>query len=224
MEITEFLSSLEAEYRSIGHPSIAASQSAYMRNQFIFFGIKSSDRRQVEKPFLVKAFLPPIEELEMYIKALWEKPERDFQLFALDFSVKYMKRFRENDIGILEFMVVNKSWWDTVDAIAYKLMGSYFKLYPQRREKYVKKWLSSDNIWLQRSALLFQLKYKEKMDTRLLTIGIESLLGSKEFFINKAIGWVLREYSRTNPDWVIEFVEHHSLANLSKKEALRLIK
>ena len=219
-----YLDALTSEYQSIANPKTAATQSAYMRNQFQFFGIKAPDRRQVEKPFLVKSYLPPIDELEDYIKALWEKPERDFQLFALDFCAKYMKRFRENEIELLEYMVVNKSWWDTVDAIAYKLMGSYFKLYPQHKKKYVKKWLASDNMWLQRSALLFQLKYKEAIDTNLLQLGIESLLGSKEFFINKAIGWVLREYSRTNPVWVINFVDSHELRNLSKREALRLIK
>ncbi len=219
-----YLDALAAEYQSIADPKIAASQSAYMRHQFYFFGIKAPDRRQLEKPFLIKSYLPPIEELDKYVKALWAKKERDFQLFALDFCTKYMKRFREKDIRLLEYMVEHKSWWDTVDAIAYKLMGNYFKLYPQHQEKYAKKWLATDNMWLQRSALLFQLKYKENLDTGLLTFGIESLLGSKEFFINKAIGWVLREYSRTNPNWVMEFVDNHELSNLSKREALRLIK
>ena len=103
-------------------------------------------------------------------------------------------------------------------------MGEYFKTFPNQKEKYVTKWLKSDNMWLQRSALLFQLKYKNKIDTVLLSSAINSLLNSKEFFINKAIGWVLREYSRTNPNWVIEFVNNTELSNLSKKEALRLLK
>jgi len=87
----------------------------------------------------------------------------------------------------------------------------------------VKKWLLSNNIWLQRSALLFQLKYKENIDTVLLSATINSLLGSKEFFINKAIGWILREYSKTNAIWVMEFANKTALSSLSKKEALRLI-
>ena len=87
----------------------------------------------------------------------------------------------------------------------------------------MKKWLESGNIWLQRSALLFQLKYKEDIDTQILSSIINYLLGSKEFFINKAIGWILREYSRTNPSWVVGFVERTALNPLSKKEALRLL-
>ena len=102
-------------------------------------------------------------------------------------------------------------------------MGAYFKKYPEQREVSVKKWLNSNNIWLQRAALLFQLKYKENLDTVLLSSVINSLLGSKEFFINKAIGWILREYSKINPQWVMEFAGKTALSNLSQKEALRLI-
>jgi 3-methyladenine DNA glycosylase AlkD len=90
-------------------------------------------------------------------------------------------------------------------------MGTYFKKLPEEREKYSKKWIGSNNIWLQRSALLFQLKYKQEIDTYLLARTINSLLGSKEFFINKAIGWVLREYSRANPIWVRTFVNKTKL-------------
>ena len=100
----------------------------------------------------------------------------------------------------------------------------YFKLYPEQRQIYVKNWLASGNFWLQRSAILFQLKYKDQVDTEMLSHVITSLLGSKEFFINKAIGWMLREYSKTNPSWVVNFAERHKLEKLSQKEALKLIK
>ena len=101
---------------------------------------------------------------------------------------------------------------------------SILKFYPDQIDKYVNKWIQSKNIWLQRSAILFQLNYKDNLDTILLSNIINSLLDSKEFFINKAIGWVLRNYSRTNPQWVIDFSNKTNLSNLSKKEALRLIK
>jgi 3-methyladenine DNA glycosylase AlkD len=87
----------------------------------------------------------------------------------------------------------------------------------------VDQWIASDNMWLQRCPILFQLKYKEHLDTELLSHVIESLIPSEEFFINKAIGWVLRQYSRTNPQWVTAFVASHELSALSQKEALRLM-
>ena len=108
--------------------------------------------------------------------------------------------------------------------IAVNLLGSYFKKYPEQIEIYVEKWLKSNNIWLQRSAVLFQLKYKQQLDTELLSYVINNLLGSKEFFINKAIGWILREYGKTNPKWVLEFIDKTTLSNLSRREAVRLLK
>jgi len=120
-------------------------------------------------------------------------------------------------------MVLHKSWWDTVDFIASHLMGSYFKTYPEYRQTFVDKWLDSGNIWLQRCALLFQLKYREQFDTELLVNIIHQLLGSKDFFINKAIGWILREYSKRNPQWVMEFINQTELHSLSRKEALKVI-
>ena len=220
----DFIHTLEKEFEKRANPKIAIEQKAYLRNQFEFYGFKAPERREILKPFLIKKYLPKKTELDKIVRILWEKPQRDFQHFSLELTFKYVKQFEINDIELLEFMVIHKSWWDTVDFIAYKLMGAYFEKFPEQIDKYVKKWLKSKNIWLQRSALLFQLKYKEALDVNLLSTTINSLLGTKEFFINKAIGWVLREYSKTNPKWVLEFTNNTALSNLSKREALRLIK
>lgn len=219
----DFITTLSVEFKKNANPKIASGQKAYMRNQFEFYGIKTPERREIEKPFLVKEYLPPKKDLEKIVKTLWNKPQREYQFFAMELVQKYVKQFEKKDMALLEFIVMHKSWWDTVDFIAVKLIGEYFKLYPSLRKQYVKKWLASKNIWLQRSALLFQLKYKKNLDTELLSYAIQPLLGSKEFFINKAIGWVLREYSRTNPKWVVNFVNQTPLEPLSRKEALRLI-
>ncbi len=221
--MNEYITTLENEFKAQANDVIAIQQKAYMRNQFEFYGMPAKTRREAQKPFLVKAYLPEKKELHLLVKTLWEKPQRDYQMFAIDLMLKYVKRLDKEDIELLEYMVTQKSWWDSVDVVADKLMGAYFKSYPEEREKYVNKWLQSENIWLQRSALLFQLKYKNDLDTKLLSHCINSLLGSKEFFINKAIGWVLRQYSKTNPNWVVDFVSKTHLSPLSKKEALRLI-
>jgi len=101
------------------------------------------------------------------------------------------------------------------------LVGAYFKHFSDEKQTVIDKWLASENIWLQRTALLFQLKYKDQVDTSLLKYVITRLLGSNEFFINKAIGWILREYSKTNPTWVAAFVAETDLHPLSKREALK---
>lgn len=223
--VEDFIQALATEFAKNGNPKLAKEQKAYLKNRFEFFGMRTDDRRTVQKPFLVKKYLPQKSEAFQMIKILWSKQEREFHYFAQELAFLYHKKSDENDIGLYEHMVLHNSWWDTVDFIATKLMGNYFKTYPDKKAQYIKKWLASDHMWLQRSALLFQLKYKDELDTHLLSSTIHALLGSKEFFINKAIGWVLREYSRTNSKWVQQFVEETpELANLSKKEALRLMK
>ena len=222
--MTDFVETLEAEFVRHADKKIAIGQKAYMRNQFEFYGIASPVRKQIQKPFLAKKYLPAKRDLDQIVTLLWNKPQREFQHFAQEFAFKYARQFDEADIFLFEFMVENKSWWDTVDYIANRLMGAYFKIYPENRQAFVRKWISSNNIWLQRSALLFQLKYKSELDQKLLRTTITQLLGSKEFFINKAIGWVLREYSRTNPAWVQRFADETELHPLSRREALRLMK
>ncbi len=219
----DYIQTLTIEFERNSNEEIAQQQKAYMRNLFEFYGMKTPTRRAIQRPFLIKKFLPPKSELSPLVKIFWSKPQRDYHHFALDLSFKYIKQIEKEDIELFEFMVEHQSWWDTVDFVAIKLMSVYFKQFPDQIIPYTNKWITSNNIWLQRSALLFQLKYKKEMDTKLLSSTIRSLLGSKEFFINKAIGWILREYSRTDPKWVINFVNETELANLSKKEALRLL-
>ncbi len=221
--MSEFINILETEFEKNANPEIALGQKAYMKNKFEFYGIKTPVRRKIQKPFLVKEYLPPKKELETIIKTLWKKSEREYQYFSQELAYKYVNQFEKKDIALFEFMIIHKSWWDTIDLIAPKLVGNYFKIYPEQRDTYVEKWIASNNIWLQRTAILFQLNYKSDLDKDFLAYVINSLLGSKEFFINKAIGWILRQYSRINPDWVIEFTNHTQLDKLSYKEALRLI-
>lgn len=222
--MTDLIEALESEFAKNANTQIAIEQKAYLRNQFEFYGLKTTERRVIQQPFLIKEYLPKKQELAQIIKILWNKPQREYQYFSQELAFKYIKQLEEKDIKLYQYMVTHKSWWDTVDSISTKLMGAYFKQFPEQREKYVQKWLESSNIWLKRAAILFQLKYKYDLDKELLATIIHSLLGSKEFFINKAIGWILREYSRTDPDWVEVFVNTTDLSALSEKEAMRLMR
>ncbi len=219
----QYLDTLTSEFENAANPSKAIDQKRYMRDQFEFFGLTSPQRREIVKPFLVKNYLPPKKDLHKIVKTCWKKPQREYFYFAQELTQKYIKQFELSDIELLEHMIVNKSWWDTIDFIASNLVGPYFKMYPDQIEPCVEKWLDSGNIWLQRSALLFQLKYKDQLDTTLLENIIPRLLGTKEFFINKAIGWILRSHSRVDADWVIDYVDRTELSNLSKREALKLL-
>lgn len=220
----DYIISLQQEFSLNSNKEIAIAQKQYMKNKFEFYGIKSPLRRELQKAFLVQKYLPEKKELEFIVKELWLKPERELQYFTQELVKKYTKQSEKEDINLFEFMIINKSWWDSIDFIAVNLLGSYFKEYPEQIERYVEKWLKSNNIWLQRCAVLFQLKYRQELNTELLSGIINSLLGSNEFFINKAIGWVLREYGKVNAIWVKEFVLNTELSNLSRREAMRLLK
>ena len=220
----DYIISLQQEFSLNSNKEIAIAQKQYMKNKFEFYGIKSPLRRELQKAFLVQKYLPEKKELEFIVKELWLKPERELQYFTQELVKKYTKQSEKEDINLFEFMIINKSWWDSIDFIAVNLLGSYFKEYTEQIERYVEKWLKSNNIWLQRCAVLFQLKYRQELNTELLSGIINSLLGSNEFFINKAIGWVLREYGKVNAIWVKEFVLNTELSNLSRREAMGLLK
>jgi 3-methyladenine DNA glycosylase AlkD len=193
---------------------------AYMKNHFRFLGMDTISRRGIFKKFLSKNGLPPFEDLPVIIKECWQL-EREMQYCAIELAAKYKKEWNDSFIEIIHFCIVNKSWWDTVDTIASLLSGPYFKKFPTKLKSVTGRWNKSENIWLQRSSLLFQLKYRDTTDKGLLSKYIVNLSGSKEFFVQKAIGWILREFAKTDPGWVKEFVASNELKPLSRREAMK---
>ena len=165
--------------------------------------------------------LPSVDQLPDIVKDAWLMPQREFQYFAIELVARLKKDWTPDMIPMIEEMITEKSWWDSVDNIASLITGPYFRKFPAQIKPVTQKWNRSDNFWLQRSSILFQKAYREKTDTALLSRYILHCAGSKEFFIQKAIGWSLREYAKTDPDWVLQFVQKHPLAALSKREALK---
>ena len=195
----------------------------YMRSQFEFLGIPTPERTEWTRAFFKEQGYPEISELEYVVTSLWNLPEREYHYVALGILDKSVKKMSQESIQLFEHLIMTKSWWDTVDHIAANLVGTHFTRYPQLIPSYVDKWLSSDDLWLQRTALLFQLKWKQQTDEQLLFKTVEHLMHSEEFFIRKAIGWALREYSKTSPERVVEFVRTRPLSSLSTREALKVV-
>ena len=200
----------------------AEEMSRYMRNQFTFFGIQSTPRRKIQADWLkthqqVIASYSPIH----IATELFQKEEREFQLAAIDILVKMQKKLTIEDIPSVENLIMCKSWWDTVDLLATKIIGTLLMNRKELQIHYASKWIQSNHLWLQRTAILFQLKYKDNTDTTLLYNTINLLKDQKDFFIQKAIGWALREYAKTNKEWVNQMVVKLELDGLSKREALK---
>ena len=222
--MSDLISRLELAFEKLANPDFADRMSSYLKNQFEFYGIKQGPRRQVVKDIL-KSDLPNYDDVPELIQEMYSRNEREWHYSAIDLMLKYKKLWKSSDIDLVEWMCVNHSWWDTVDGIsiwiAGELLGRHKDLAPQRPNE----WIESDNLWLQRMAIIFQLKYRNELDFELLKRYILRRADSKEFFIQKASGWALREQSKYQPNDVIAFAEAHpELAALTKREALRLIK
>ena len=218
-----YLLPLKEQFEKNRNEALAIRMKQYMKDQYAYFGIPSPLRREILRDFLKTNGLPKENDLEEITKDCWNQPEREYQYFIMEVLGKMAKKADPSSIELYEYISVHKSWWDTIDYIASNLVGVHFQKYPDQINPRTEIWMISGNMWLQRVSLLFQLKYKSKTDVDLMTRYIERLFGSKEFFINKAIGWILREYSKTNPEWVVNYVHENKsrLAGLSYREALK---
>ncbi len=202
-------------------PVYGSKMRAYMRNQFDYLGLPSPLRKKLATHFYTEYGYPDPSMLEAVVEECWELPYREYKYFAMELMVRMKKKAGHDAIHLYERLITDQSWWDTIDLIAPSLIGYHFQEYNEERLDYINKWINSGNIWLQRSCVLFQLKYKEDVDTRLMASIILRLKDSKEFFIRKAIGWMLREYSKSDPGFVVRFVQNNELSGLSQQEALK---
>ncbi|MCM3726771.1 DNA alkylation repair protein [Neobacillus cucumis] len=195
----------------------------YMKGHFPFLGIKSPLRKKLEKQFFKETGILKEPFNKELIEELWNKQEREYQYTALTYMEKSLNKLQKSDLPFMEWLITTKSWWDTVDAVAPKPVGKIAGDFPEVIEEAINGWALHENMWLRRAAILFQLKYKEKTNEDLLFRYILENADSKEFFIQKAIGWALREFSKTNPATVKEFIEGHKLAPLSVREGSKYL-
>ncbi len=200
----------------------AADMAAYLKNQFAFLGIQKPQRAELSREILKQKKKDKTADWD-FIFLMFDQPEREFQYLAVDYLIAAKGLLTADDLIHVEKLIVTKSWWDTVDLIASTVVGDICARHPEAKETVVAGWIHSDNMWLKRVSILFQLKYKDKTDTAFLSRAIQSNCGTKEFFLNKAIGWALREYSKTNPEWVRDFLAENKLSTLSVKEASKYI-
>lgn len=202
----------------------AAPMKSYMKNRYEFLGIKTPERKALLKELYAENDLPEFRETRKIVNELFRLPEREFHYSAIEFCGKFKRKWTPKSISLFEKMILTKSWWDTVDSVKSVCLRDYFLKFPDDRYEITQRWIDSGNIWLQRLSVIFQLGYKEKTDVRLLKRNILQLNESEEFFVQKAIGWALRDYARADKDFVIKFVSKNKLKPLSNREALKNVK
>lgn len=202
---------------------IGSSMSDYLKNKFECLGVKAPQRNAIEKEWFQTIKPLSLDHFDIAF-ALWEFNEREYQYIAVDYLNKTPKKLiKKSDHKNLERLIVSKSWWETVDLIASNYVGAYFLKFPEQKETIIEEWRHSDNFWLNRTCLIYQLKYKDAVDFELLKDLVLQYQSESEFFIQKAIGWSLRQYSKYQPEAVRSFVEDIKLEGLARREAIKYL-
>ncbi|NNK90373.1 MAG: DNA alkylation repair protein [Saprospiraceae bacterium] len=223
---TKLIKTLKSELINAADLSRAPSMEAYMKHLFSYYGVSSPKRKKIVSS-LWQSYKDEIKaDLINLVRTLWKEEKRELQYVAMDLLGRCQKQIITEDLVTMEYLIISKSWWDTVDFLAANPVGHILKENPELKYQKSKEFIKSGNMWLQRTSLLFQLKYKDAVDEHLLYQNIMNLTGSKEFFINKAIGWSLRQYSKYNPKSVRRFIDENqaALANLSVREGSKYLK
>lgn len=219
----EFIQLITAEFQKKATPERAEQQQAYMRHQFEFLGIGASEWYPMIKQIYKQHGMYSGKLLKEFVEGCYDQPYREIVYAGIEMMQRKLPEQNKSFIKVIEKCISTQSWWDTVDWLA-KLAGMQFQQYPELQIQYVTKWIHSNNMWLQRAAILHQLFYRENTNEKLLFELIRQKADSNEFFIRKACGWALRQYSKTDPGAVKKFVAKQRLSPLTAKEALRLIK
>lgn len=209
------------ELQNLANADDARAMKAYMRGRFEFLGVKTPARRKAAKAFFKKHGGADIDW--RFVRQAWEHPFREMQYAALDYLETRKNLLRPGDLPQLKKLAQTKSWWDTIDFLD-RLAGGIIAGFPETRPV-ILQWSRDEDIWLRRLAIDHQLLRKDQTDQHLLEQILVNNLDQTEFFINKAIGWALRDYSKTNPEWVKNFIRQHhgKMAPLSIREASKYL-
>lgn len=216
------VSTVRTALEAIAVPADAEPMAAYMKNHFVFFGIKNPARKAAVKDFIAAGRHASDGQILDAATELWAQPEREFQYVACELLRRWAGGLGPDAIDEAEQFITTKSWWDTVDPLAARTVGTLVVNHPEL-VTVMDDWIEDDNMWLIRTALIHQLFRKDTIDADRLFAYAERQAGHKDFFVRKAIGWALRQHGRTDPDGVRAFVAANEtrFSGLSKREALK---
>ncbi len=200
----------------------APRMAAYMKNLFPYYGLQKPVRAALQKDFITLSKSFAIDEIHQVTLQLWAIPEREMQYLAMDMLYANKRKWNDDTLSLFEQLITSKSWWDTVDLLASKMLGAYIKKDYANYQKRVYAYMQSKDMWLNRTAIIHQLTYRREIKLEILEAAILNVIHQKEFFLQKAIGWALRQHAKVDVDYVQAFVNTHAvMSNLAKREALK---
>lgn len=215
---------LSQQLAIVADPGRAKAMAAYMRNQFPFLGVPSPKLKLALRAAQQSQPGRRLDQAELTTvsRKLWQLPEREYQYAACALLSRFVKVCGPDFIDVAHDLVVTKSWWDTVDTLASHTVGTLVRKHSQLVTT-MDEWIRSENIWLARTAILYQLGYKEGTDADRLFRYTLIKADHTDFFMRKAIGWALRQYAWVAPEAVRAFVLAHEakFSGLTRREALK---
>jgi 3-methyladenine DNA glycosylase AlkD len=216
---------LRTDLAACADPVAAAEMQRYMKSPMPFRGVPKPARERLLKAAVADHPLADAAELDAVVRELWDAARfREERYLALSLSNlrRHAAWLDPTWIPLLEHWIVTGAWWDFTDEIASRRIGPLLRAHPGTVRPVVRGWITDEDRWLRRTAVICQLQAAGDTDIALLTEAIEANIDDPDFFLRKGIGWALRQYARTDPNWVRAFVaEHPGLSPLSHKEALR---
>jgi 3-methyladenine DNA glycosylase AlkD len=221
MSEERFSHRVERLFRAHADAERAVPMEAYMRHRYRFLGLKRPERDGLIKD-LTRAWKGGADELILEVDALWALEEREFRYAAIDLMIRHQKLLEFRHIDSLESWILSDSWWDTVDSIGASVLGPLALRSPEANSLFYS-WKDSDELWLRRCSIIYMLKHARSIDEPRLFEILDAQLGHTDFFINKAVGWMLRTYARIEPARVKAYVSSRPLSALSRREALKRI-
>jgi len=218
--LTQFVSSRLAE---LADPEDAAAMARYMKTEMPFYGVKTKPRRAIFKEAVKRFPVASREEYEAAVLALWALPHREERYGAIEYAWGFKSFITPASLPLYQRLIVEGAWWDLVDGVAPWLVGPMLADTPEEVRPTLDRWAAHDDVWLRRSAIIAQLRIKQRTDTGLLLCYCEMRLADEEFWVRKAIGWALRTHARIEPEAVRDFVVAHrdEMSKLSWQEAAR---
>lgn len=214
---------LKALLEAHAQPDKARHMARYMKDQFSFYGIHTPERKALLRQCLYEQGMLPADDLPAFFRLCFEQEQREWQYVVNDLGQRAGKAVDLSFLPLFEELIARKSWWDTVDFLSPKLSGRLLLRYPDALATLARRWIAHPDFWYQRAALLLQLDYKAQTNGALLFELVRQRADSPEFFVQKAAGWALRQYSRVDARAVSSFLDRTEVAPLTRREGLKWI-
>jgi 3-methyladenine DNA glycosylase AlkD len=228
--MTAFIGAVRAALAAAGDPERARQQQAYMKSSMPYYGVTAPELRTLLRPLLLEHRFEDRAAWEATVRRIWDEAghrEERYAALALLRHAAYRTWLDVDLLPLLEHLVRTGAWWDFVDEVASHLVGQVLLDHRAVVTPVITGWAIDEHLWIRRTAMLCQLRHRDRTDTelleRVLVANLDDTLLGREFFIRKALGWALREHARTDSVWVLDFVGTHTdrLSGLSRREALK---